>query len=115
LRLASIQTDWYINTDEKLFTRKCSVEAEKDMEHWHVGKKIRLLTIAKKDIASDRDVKRKYVSEYYNGTEGGYFSHDIEISVKDDGAIWFSEEDGTGFIYLYPEQAKHLKKILRVH
>jgi hypothetical protein len=81
------------------------------MEHWHVGKKARLLTIANKE--SPKDVKRKYVSEYYDGTERGYSSNDIKIIVKNDGAVYFSG-DSEGFIYLYPEQVKHLKKILHI-
>jgi hypothetical protein len=82
------------------------------MNHWHVGIISRLLTIEKKNDESDKDVKRKYLSEYYNGTERGYSSHDIEISLEKDGTIELGEEDGEGFIYLYPEQAKHLKRIL---
>ncbi len=84
------------------------------MEHWHVGKMARLLAIAKKDTENDKNVKRKYVSEYYDGTEDGYSSHDIKITIKNDGAIYFSKENSEDFIYLYPEQVKHLKKILKV-
>jgi hypothetical protein len=50
---------------------------------------------------------------YYEGTEHGYNENDIVVSIKKDGAISFNDDrlDG-GFIYLYPEQVKHLKNIL---
>ncbi len=70
--------------------------------------------LQKKDTENDKNVKRKYVSEYYDGTEDGYSSHDIKITIKNDGAIYFSKENSEDFIYLYPEQVKHLKKILKV-
>lgn len=81
------------------------------MEHRRVGRKARLLTLKKKE--DEKNVRREYVSELYDGTERGYSSNDVKIIIHANGAIYLSGEEHGG-VYLYPEQVKHLKKILRV-
>lgn len=63
---------------------------------------------------AEKDGKRVAVLEYYKGTGTGTEEHDISVSIKRDGSVSLSEERGEGFIYLYPEQVKMLKKLLKV-
>jgi hypothetical protein len=42
-----------------------------------------------------------------------YKSNEIRIVAKDDGAIFFSDENSDNFIYLYPEQVKHLMTFMK--
>jgi hypothetical protein len=47
--------------------------------------------------------------------EKGYsepYNH-IKIALCKNGSMFFSQQDGEGFIYLYPDQIKELEKILR--
>ena len=46
---------------------------------------------------------------------GGYQDNDVVISRYSDGSIAFSDNGAEDFIYLYPQQIKHLKKILAMH
>jgi len=74
---------------------------------WHRGIKCTL----KKDKRWDGDGD-KYICHYYKGDKQGYHENDVTITVHDK-AIYFSDESAEHFIYLYPEQVKHLKKLLR--
>ena len=75
---------------------------------WHKGIKCTL----KKDKKCNRDGSR-YVSHYYKGDKLGYHENNVNITVDEDKAISFSSEDAENFIYLYPEQIKHLKRLLK--
>ncbi len=79
------------------------------MNKWPIGKVIKL----KKEKTLREDEKEKYLSIYYVGDKTGYHEHDIDITILKDGSLTIGEEDGQGFMYLYPEQVKHLKTILR--
>ena len=78
------------------------------MNNWHKGK----LSQAK-SLSTKPDERIAIHSEYYEGTENGYQEHNLTMHVLKDGALTISDDaiDG-GFVYLYPEQVKHLKKIL---
>jgi hypothetical protein len=43
---------------------------------------------------------------------GGFHENNIAIDERPDGAIILAETDSEVFIYLYPEQVKHLQRIL---
>lgn len=79
------------------------------MNYWHKGKLTGCEEV--KPIKPD-DGDREWKLEYYNGTNGGYHEAHIALTVHLDGAINFSEENGEGFIYLYPEQVAHLRRLL---
>jgi hypothetical protein len=67
-------------------------------------------------LSCDKNNKgeKEYLSERFEGTKSGTNQHDVKITQCKDGAIYFSEQGGgDGFIYLYPEQVKHLRTILR--
>lgn len=82
------------------------------MEHWHKGKIVTLEKVkAKKQLYEDS--KAEYVSHRYEGDKHGFNETNITIYVGRSGSLSFAN-DGEGFIYLYPEQVKHLRKILRV-
>ena len=53
-------------------------------------------------------------SHYHAEDSRGYSDHTIVIRKGLDGHLSFSEpgSDG-GFIYLYPEQVKHLRRVLK--
>lgn len=54
------------------------------------------------------------VVELY-GEESDYARTEINstrMTLKNDGAIVLNDEDHEGYIYLYPEQVKHLKYLL---
>ena len=62
----------------------------------------------------DRFQQDKFVLNYRcDNAVGGHEENDILITRYSDGSISFSEADtAEDFIYLYPQQIKHLKKIL---
>jgi len=62
----------------------------------------------------DKLQQDKFVSNYRcDNLHGGHCENDILVTRYSDGAISFSENDtAEDFIYLYPQQIKHLKKIL---
>lgn len=76
---------------------------------WIRGKKIRL----KKMPLGDED-RFRYLSSRYIGDRNGYNEHDIEIRTTNDGAMIFSNADGDGIVYFYPEQVCHIRKILEM-
>lgn len=81
---------------------------------WHIGKKCEPKKIElMPSLSGEMDEKARYESRYFHGTKSGYNEHNVEIATNKDGAIFFSNMDDDGFIYLYPEQVKHLRKILR--
>lgn len=50
---------------------------------------------------------------YFKPTDkGGYFQSDLIVQHLSDGAISIRSKDGSEFIYVYPEQVPHLKRIL---
>jgi len=77
------------------------------MNHWHIGKIVEL----KKEDIKDKD-EIFYIIKYYHGDTAGYHSNDIRIRISKNKGISLSEINGEGFIFLYPEQVKHLIKIL---
>lgn len=80
------------------------------MNKMHVGLKTELRIIKEKD----KDDKITYVSEYYNGKkDGGYEESEVHITKYKDGSISLSDYHRDGWVNLYPEQVKHLKKILK--
>lgn len=75
----------------------------------HVGKVVTARTV----LNPRGDERRAVVIEYYNGgAEGGYENHDLRFGMGKEGGIAISEEDGEGFIYLYPEQVELFRKWL---
>ena len=76
------------------------------MNTWHIGI-LDELTPPKKE-----GDKLTYTSIYYEGTESGTQEHIIELSAHDDGSIYAFERNGEGYIFLYPQQVKHLKRIM---
>lgn len=77
-------------------------------DNWKVG----VVWSFTKKKKRDDDISKECESKLYIGTEKGYSNHDLMFVKKKDGAIFFSESDGDGFIYLYPQQVKHLKQFL---
>ena len=69
-----------------------------------------------KFLGGDRLEERKtYRIHYYEGTETGTEEARIEVEVGQDGTVSLNDLDGSGSIYLYPEQAKKLYQILHIH
>lgn len=55
-----------------------------------------------------------FVSSRHEEDEHGYSDNTVSISLDVTGAIFLSEsETDGGFVYLYPEQVKHLESILK--
>ena len=78
---------------------------------WHVGKKVEVVQIKN----PPPDVLIEICVSRYEGTKSGYTQYDISMSLKRDGAVTLSDQSIDGaFIYLYPEQVKELKKLLKV-
>jgi len=71
---------------------------------WHIGKKISLELTNKK--------RNKYISHYFHGTKQGYKEHDITLTFDKDKSLALSSHSSEQFIYLYPEQVEHLRKII---
>jgi hypothetical protein len=93
---------------------KPKAQPRRKMNNWHIGKKCELVTEKPHhSFPGQVGEKARYKSRYFHGTKSGYNEYNIEIVTKKDGAIFFSNVDDDGFIYLYPEQVKHLKKILK--
>ena len=65
-------------------------------------------------VDSAGDVSREFVLRYMGDVENKYSDHDVNISRHADGAMSFSSDHAENFIYLYPQQIKHLKKILAI-
>jgi len=65
----------------------------------------------------DKFQQDKFVSNYRcDNAHRGHHENDVLVTRYSDGAISFSECDSAeDFIYLYPQQIKHLKKILAMH
>ncbi len=83
------------------------------MEHWHKGKIVTLDEIKKKNF-THRDSKAEFISSRYEGTDSGYSESEIKICVGENDSISFSGNGDGQFIYLYPEQVKHIRTILRI-
>ncbi len=75
---------------------------------WHVGLKEELM-----DQGINKDGDHVYISDRYLGTDCGYEEQTVKIVKTKDGAIFFSDDNGEGLIYLHPEQVEHLRKILQ--
>jgi len=76
-------------------------------------KELSLDEVKKKDF-THKDSKSEFISSRYEGTDSGYSESEIKICVGENGSISFSGDGDGQFIYLYPEQVKHLRKILRI-
>lgn len=83
------------------------------MNQWHKGKLIGLSRSEIKDQVH-KGSKAEFISYRYSGNDRGYGETSIRISLGKDRSISFSDELGDGFVYLHPEQAKHLKRILEI-
>jgi hypothetical protein len=77
------------------------------MVKYHIGK-----IVEEKPIATRGDDKYRSVIEYWNGTTSGYEENETEVAVGVDGSVSLSNNNEEGFIYLQPEQAQILKRIL---
>jgi hypothetical protein len=81
------------------------------MNTWHTGIKDELVSVFSSE--NKKDEIGNFLSSYYEGSKDGYMLHEVEITLKDDGAIYLNDYSmGENFIYLYPKQVEHLKKIL---
>lgn len=53
---------------------------------------------------------------YHLDTEkGGWFKNNLIIKHLQDGALSIRSEDGSDFIYIYPEQLPHVKRLLEIN
>jgi hypothetical protein len=59
------------------------------------------------------EVKDSY--EVSTQMEKGYSEpyNRIKVAFCENGSMFFSQQDGEGFIYLYPDQIKEVEKLLR--
>jgi len=78
-----------------------------DFIDWYIGKKCEWQPF----FAEDERIGG--VSIYYDGDKKGYEKHRVKMERREDGAIILSEESSEFMVYLYPEQVKHLRKLLR--
>lgn len=84
------------------------------MEQWFRGKILKPDRVGEKD-QTYKDSKAEFISYRYRGDSKGYGDTVIKIALGKDGSISFSDEHSdSGFVYLYPEQVKHLKRILGI-
>lgn len=56
----------------------------------------------------------RFISKRHCETKRGYSDNDVEFMINNDGSISLAADKCEHFIYLYPEQVKHLKKVLKV-
>jgi hypothetical protein len=87
------------------------IQEREKMNHWHKGK---MVTLDKVEKHIHEDSKLEFKSKRYEGDENGYSENSIHISLGKDRSICFAGDNDGAFIYLYPEQVKHLRKILRI-
>jgi len=73
---------------------------------WYLGYKDTL-----KEINEEKC--KCFKSYFYQGDLNGYGDNKIEILLYEDGAMAFSSDGEEHFIYLYPKQINHLKKVLK--
>jgi hypothetical protein len=77
------------------------------MENWKIGKEVHL-----ERCQTHMDEKVCLVSHYYHGDKKGTSQHDIKMIRFKNGAFTMSDQN-EGWIFLYPEQVKHLRRVLR--
>ena len=58
---------------------------------------------------TDRNI---FVSHRREETDNGYSENTIYLTKLENGSLYFTDDDSENFIYLYPEQIKHLRKVL---
>ena len=84
------------------------------MNNWFIGKILNLMRVEEKDH-THKDSKAEFISYRYQGDGIGYGGSTIKIALGKDGSVSFSDENSdSGFVYLYPEQVRHLKRILEI-
>ena len=69
-----------------------------------------------KSVDTNRIDDIAFESHYHAEDMHGVEDHTVKIVRHRDGGmyIFFSVGNGDGFVYLYPEQVKHLKRILKM-
>ena len=78
------------------------------MEHWHKGK---IVEFEKQKPLKDE--RKRFLSHRYKGTDEGYSENNVVMIKQKDGAICFSGDGDGAFVYLYPEQVRHLREFLK--
>jgi hypothetical protein len=78
------------------------------MENWKIGKEVHF-----ERGQTLMDEKICLVSHYYHGDKRGTSQHDVKMIRYKNGALSISDRNDEGWIYLYPEQVKHLRRVLR--
>jgi hypothetical protein len=77
------------------------------MIDWVIGKKVQL------NCEKNNDGETEYTSVRYEGTTHGFGEHNLTIVLCKGGALSIRETDNVErIVYFYPEQVKHLRKIL---
>ena len=62
----------------------------------------------------DKGDKKAVTISYYKSKDGiGYNENDVEVYWGDDGSLHFVSDPEHGQVYLYPEQVKLLKKLMK--
>ena len=62
----------------------------------------------------NRGTKKAVTISYCESKDGiGYSENDVEVFFKEDGGLHFCSDPEHGQVYLYPEQVKLLKKLLK--
>ncbi len=89
---------------------------EKQRQNWIDGANEEWTVTAEcvKDSSLDQGDERNFMLNYMSeGTRGGRSENNIEVSFGDDGHIHFCGDPEDEQVYLYPEQVKLLRKLLR--
>jgi hypothetical protein len=88
----------------------------KQQQNWidAANEKHTIVSVCKTSKKYSDETGRFMITYRNDGERGGYETNDVDVSFGKDGHIHFCGEDPeTHQVFLYPEQVKHLKKLLK--